>query len=127
MNIYYEIMYCYKYVLNSVVYFFYLLFCFFNFSGLHGLFSFFDGVCWIDDDIDGPGRASSDVVGKDGGVVVVLVILARLAMEDLPFDVLLQRVVDSNDDSQKSPTCQTVFFKEDPQNTHGDPSYCVFV
>ena len=64
---------------------------FFNFNGLHGLFSFFDdGVCWIDDDVEGPGRASNDVVGKDGGVGVVFIILARLAMEDLPFDVLMQ-------------------------------------
>ena len=86
---------------TSSIYFF----CFFNFSGLHGLLSFFDdGICWIDDDnIDGPGRASNDVVGKDCGVGVVFVILAHLAVEDLPFDVLLHRVVDSNDDSQRSP------------------------
>ena len=56
-----------------------------------------------DDDVDGPGRASDDVVGKDGGVDVIFVILALLVMEDLPFDVLLCRVVDSNNDSQRSP------------------------
>ena len=86
---------------TSSIYFF----CLFNFSGLHGLLSFFnDGVCWIDDeDVDGPGRASDDVVGKYCDVGVVFVILARLAVEDLPFDVLLRRVVDSNDDSQRSP------------------------
>ena len=76
---------------------------FFHFNGLHGLFSFFDGVCWIDDDdVDGPGTAFDDVVGKDGGVDV-FIILACLAMEDLPIDVPLRRVVDSNDDSQRSP------------------------
>ena len=100
MNIYYEIMCCCKYVLNSIVYFFYLLFCFFRFSGLHGLFLFLNGVCWIDDDdVDGLGTASD----KDAGIDVVFVILACLAMEDLPFGVLLRRVVDSNDDSQRSP------------------------
>ena len=55
-----------------------------------------------DDDVDGPGRASDDVVGKHGGVDVIFVILALLAMEDLPFDVLLCRVVYSNDNSQRS-------------------------
>ena len=77
--IYYEIICCYKYVLHSVVYFFYLLFCFFNFSGLHGRLSIFDdGVfCIGDDNVDGPGRASDDVVGKDSGIGVVFVILAR--------------------------------------------------
>ena len=66
---------------------------FFNFSGLHGLLLFFnDGVCCIDDeDVDGPGRASDDVVGKYCGVGVVFVILVLLAVEDLPFDVLLCR------------------------------------
>ena len=102
MNKYYEIICCYKYVLNIVVYFYFL---FFNFSGLHGRLSFFDEwLCWMDDDeVDGPGRASDDVVGKDCGGGVVFVILARLAVEDLPFDFLLHRVVDSNDDSQRSP------------------------
>ena len=75
-------MYWYNYILNSVVYFFCLLFYFFNLSGLQGLFSFFEGVCWVDDDVDGPGRASDDVVGIDGGVVVIFVIFARLAMGD---------------------------------------------
>ena len=67
--------------------------------------SFFDdGVCCIDDDdVDGPGRASVDVVGKDCGIGIVFVILARLAVEDLPLDVLFRRVVDSRDDSQSSP------------------------
>ena len=67
-HIYYEIMYWYNYILNSVVYSFCLLCCF-NLSGLQGLFSCFEGVCWVDDDVDGPGRASDDVVGIDGGVV----------------------------------------------------------
>ena len=62
---------------------------FFNLSGLQDLFSFFKGVCWIDDDVDGPGRASDDdVVGIDG-VVIILVILACLAMVHFPFDALI--------------------------------------
>ena len=81
--------------MSTSVYFF----VFFNLSGLQGLFSCFEGVCWVDDDVDGPGRASDDVVGIDGGVVVIFVIFARLAMGAFPFDVLLRRVVDSNDES----------------------------
>ena len=60
---------------------------FFNFSGLRSRLSFFDGVCWIDDDeVDEPGRASDDVVDKDCGGGVVFVILAHLAVEDLYYN-----------------------------------------
>ena len=66
---------------TSAIYFF----VFFIFSGLHGCFPFFDGVCevfeevnspgWLLNDEEGPGWASLDVDGLDwliSGVDVIL-------------------------------------------------------
>ena len=87
-------------------------FLFFIFSGLHGCFPFFDGVCVVFEELDGlgrllndeegPGWASLDVNDLDwlvSGVDLNLGLLLLIGV--LPFDALFRRLLDIRDDSHR--------------------------